>query len=219
MRHSLESVIEADDRKCETESFDILRLSAADQYKLMGGLVFPRPIGLVSTLGPGGPNAAPFSFFNVAAVDPPILMFSIGPKADTNKDTLTNIRHCPEFVVHLVSDVIKHKMNICAVEHPANVNEMELAKFATSPSLKVRPPRIVEAPVQFECRLLQITELGNIPYHLVIGEIVHMHLHKGLVNERYYVDAGKLDLIGRIGGAGVYVKTDRTFVMPLPTRP
>lgn len=197
-------------------SFDARGLGWAEQYKLIGGLVFPRPIGLVSTLGPHGANAAPFSFFNAVSVDPPMLMFSIGPKNGAIKDTLANIQHCPEFVVHLVNNEIKDKMNVCAVEHPAHIDEMEFAGLRTAPSLKVKPPRIIDAPVQFECRLHQIVELGNTPYYLVIGEAVHIHAHEGLINDRYHVDTKKLDLIGRIAGAGVYIRTDDTFVMPLP---
>lgn len=195
---------------------DARSLSWADQYKLLGGLVYPRPIGLVSTIGPDGPNAAPFSFFNAIAVDPPMLMFSIGPKAGAIKDTLTNIRECPEFVIHLVSDEIKDGMNICAVEHPAHVNEMDLAGFTTVPSDLVKPPRIVDAPVQFECKLERIIELGKTPYYLVIGEVLLIHAHEGIISERHHVNADKLDLIGRIAGAGVYVKTNNRFVMPLP---
>ncbi|CEJ16134.1 Flavoredoxin [bacterium YEK0313] len=200
-----------------SKSLDIRDLSWAEQYKLMGGLVYPRPIGLVSTLGPSGPNAAPFSFFNAIAVDPPMLMFSIGPKAGAQKDTLVNIRHCPEFVIHLVSDAIKEQMNVCAGEHPAHVDEMALAGFSTVPSEQVRPPRIAEAPVAFECRLERIVELGRTPYYLVIGEAVLIHAHEGIISERYHVDADALDLVGRIAGAGVYVKTHDRFVMPLPS--
>lgn len=198
------------------KSLDIRDLSWAEQYKLMGGLVYPRPIGLVSTIGPDGPNAAPFSFFNAIAVDPPMLMFSIGPKPDAKKDTLTNIRHCPEFVIHLVSDEIRDAMNVCAGEHPAHVNEMELAGFTTVPSTLVKPPRIADAPVAFECKLERIVELGNTPYYLVIGEAVLIHAHDGIISDRYHVDADKLDLVGRIAGAGVYARTRDRFVMPLP---
>lgn len=202
------------EEKCKT--LDIRDLSWADQYKLMGGLVYPRPIGLVSTLGPGGPNAAPFSFFNAIAVDPPMLMFSIGPKAGAIKDTLENIRQCPEFVVHLVSDKIGAQMNMCASDHPAHINEMDLAGFTSVPSEIVKPPRIVDAPVAFECKLERIVELGKTPYYLVIGEAVLIHAHAGVISDRYHVDADKLDLIGRIAGAGVYARTRDRFVMQIP---
>ena len=172
--------------------FDAAALSWQDQYKLMIGTVTPRPIALVTTLGRNGPNAAPFSFFNAVGSDPAMLMFSVGDKAAGAKDTVRNIRETPEFVVHIVSDAIKEKMNVCAVDYPYGVNEIEKAGFTTAPSRKVRPPYIVEAPVALECRLMQIVDLGRKPYHVVFGEVVYFHYHEGIVNERYHVDAGRI---------------------------
>jgi flavin reductase (DIM6/NTAB) family NADH-FMN oxidoreductase RutF len=92
--------------------FDAAALTANDQYKLMIGTVTPRPIALVTTLGRNGPNAAPFSFFNCVGTPPPMVMFSVGDKESGAKDTVRNIREIPEFVVHIVSDFIKDKMNV-----------------------------------------------------------------------------------------------------------
>ncbi|MDP3715163.1 MAG: flavin reductase family protein, partial [Burkholderiales bacterium] len=133
---------------------DAAKISWQDQYKLMVGSVTPRPIALVTTLGRHGPNAAPFSFFNAVGSDPAMLMFSVGDRSGADKDTVRNILETPEFVVHIVSDAIKDRMNICAVDYPPEVNEIEKAGFTMAPSRKVRPPRIVEAPVAMECRLL-----------------------------------------------------------------
>src|SRR5688572_11048609 len=150
--------------------FDVAQLDAQAQYKLMIGTVTPRPIALVTTLGKNGPNAAPFSFFQAIGSDPPMLSFSVGYKDAGAKDTVANIRECPEFVVHIVGDAIKEQMNICAIDYPHGINEISEAGFTAAPSRKVRPPRIVEAPVAMECRLVQIIELGRKPNHLVIGE-------------------------------------------------
>ena len=194
--------------------FDAATLDAQTQYKLLIGSITPRPIALVTTLGAQGANAAPFSFFNGVGSDPAMVMFSVGDTGGRAKDTIQNIREIPEFVVHIVSDAIKDKMNVCAVEYPRGVNEIAEAGFTQVASRKVRPPRIAEAPVAFECRVLQTLELGHVPYHLVIGQVVYFHYHEGIVDERYYVDTGKIDPIGRLGGRGGYTRITDRFEMP-----
>lgn len=194
--------------------FDAGKISWQDQYKLMVGSVTPRPIALVTTLGRHGPNAAPFSFFNAVGSDPAMVMFSVGEKASGAKDTVRNIREIPEFVVHIVSDAIKEKMNVCAVDYPSEVNEIEKAGFTALPSRKVRPPYIAEAPVAMECRLLQIVDLGRKPYHVVFGEVVYFHYHDGIVNERFHVDVGRINPIGRLAGKGGYTRVTDRFEMP-----
>jgi flavin reductase (DIM6/NTAB) family NADH-FMN oxidoreductase RutF len=194
--------------------FDASKISWQDQYKLMVGSVTPRPIALVTTLGAGGPNAAPFSFFNAVGSDPAMLMFSVGEKADGAKDTVRNIRELPEFVVHIVSDAIREQMNVCAVDYPPGVNEIEKAGLTAVPSVKVRPPRIAEAPVAMECRLMQIVDVGRKPYHVVFGEVVHFHYHDGIVNERFHVDIGRINPIGRLAGKGGYTRVTDRFEMP-----
>ena len=194
--------------------FDAAALDAQTQYKLLIGSVTPRPIALVTTLGSLGPNAAPFSFFNGVGSDPAMVMFSVGNTSGHAKDTVVNIREVPEFVVHIVSDAIKEKMNVCAIEYPLGVNEMEQAGFTMLASKKVRPPRIAEAPIALECRLLQMIELGRVPYHMVIGEVVYFHYHEGVVNERFHVDVGRVNPIGRLAGRGGYTRITDRFEMP-----
>lgn len=194
--------------------FDAAKLAWQDQYKLMIGTVTPRPIALVTTLGPDGPNAAPFSFFNCIGAPPPMVMFSVGDTESGAKDTVRNIRDIPEFVVHIVSDAIKEGMNVCAVDFPRGVNEIAKAGFTAVPSRKVRPPRIAEAPIAMECRLMQIMEVGDKPYHLVIGEVVYFHYHEGIVNERFHVDIGQVNPIGRLAGKGGYTRVTDRFEMP-----
>lgn len=181
--------------------FDPDQLQERDQYKLMTGSIVPRPIALVTTLGPMGPNAAPFSLFNMAGTDPPMLMFSVGNQGDgTEKDTVQNLRHIPEFVVHICNVEIAERMNICATDFPTGVNEIEKAGLTSLPSVKIRPPRIKEAPVQMECRLIRIVDFGT-RHHVVFGEVVLFHYHDGIVNERFHVDVAKLNPIGRLSGS------------------
>ncbi len=194
--------------------FDASTLSWQDQYKLMIGTVTPRPIALVTTLGPHGPNAAPFSFFNAVGSDPAMLMFSVGDKTGGAKDTVRNIREIPEFVVHIVSDAIKEQMNVCAVDYAPEVNELQRAGFTALRSVRVRPPRIAEAPAALECRLLQIVDLGRKPYHVVFGEVVYFHYHEGIVDERFHVDAGRMNPIGRLAGKSGYTRITDRFEMP-----
>lgn len=194
--------------------FDADKVGWQDQYKLLIGSVTPRPIALVTTLGSKGPNAAPFSFFNAIGSNPAMLMFSIGDRGGAAKDTLANILEIPEFVIHIVSDAIKEKMNVCAIDYPRGVNELAEAGFTALASKKVRPPRIAEAPIAFECRLMQRLELGRAPYHVIIGEVVHYHFHDGVVDAGFHVDVAKVNPIGRMSGRGGYVRVTDRFEMP-----
>ena len=194
--------------------FDAAALDAQTQYKLLIGSITPRPIALVTTLGSQGANAAPFSFFNGVGSDPAMVMFSVGDKGGAAKDTVANILEIPEFVVHIVSDAIREKMNICAIDYPRGVNEIEQAGFTALASKKVRPPRIAEAPIALECRLLQRLEIGRGPYHLIIGEVLYFHYHEGIVDEQFHIDVGKVNPIGRLAGRGGYTRITDRFEMP-----
>jgi flavin reductase (DIM6/NTAB) family NADH-FMN oxidoreductase RutF len=151
-------------------------------------------------MGRAGVNAAPFSLFNMVGTDPPALMFSIGSQGDgREKDTLANIRMLPEFVVHICSEAIAVAMNVCATDYPAHVSEVHEAGFTTVPSLKVTPPRIVEAPVHMECRVTEIVRSGK-RHHIVIGEVVMFHFHDGVADDACNVDLKALQPIGRLSG-------------------
>jgi flavin reductase (DIM6/NTAB) family NADH-FMN oxidoreductase RutF len=204
----------------ETDDFDPGTLSYEEQYKLMVGSVVPRPIALVTTQGPHGPNAAPFSFFNAFGVDPPMIAFAVSSRDGVPKDTARNIRDTGEFVVHIVDDALKEKMNICAIEYASEVNEIAEAGLRTAPSFKVRPPRLIECPVQMECKLTQIVPMGRSPYEMIIGEVVQFHYRKGLVNARKHVDPGLLNPLGRLAGYDGYIRITDRFSMPrLPVPP
>jgi len=190
-------------------------LEERDQYKLMTGSIVPRPIALVTTLGPQGPNAAPFSLFNMVGTAPPLLMFSVGNQGNGNeKDTIQNLRYLPEFVVHICNEAIAERMNICSTDFPTGINELDKAGLTPIPSIKVRPPRIKEAPVQMECRLIKIVDFGT-RHHVAFGEVVLFHFHDGIVNERYHVDVARLNPIGRLSGS-LYTKVSDRFRMDRP---
>jgi flavin reductase (DIM6/NTAB) family NADH-FMN oxidoreductase RutF len=202
------------------KEFDPSKLSRLEQSKLVAGAVVPRPIAFVTTIGSSGVNAAPFSYFNVACVEPPVLMFSVSvpttQRAGTVKDTLQNLREVPECVIHIVSHEIREAMNICAVEHARGTDELRASGLTAVESRVVRPPRIAECPVAFECTVQQIVPVGQIPYHLVLAEVRRMHFREDIVNERLHVDAQKVDPIARLAAAGAYARITDNFVMPLP---
>ncbi len=195
--------------------FDPQKLSEREQYKLMTGTVVPRPLALVTTLGESGVNAAPFSLFNVAGTAPPMVYLCIGDQDDgSEKDTIQNLRWNPEFVVHMVNEAIADRMNICATDFPIHVDELAEAGLTPLSSNRVKPPRIAESPAHFECKLLQIIDIG-IRHHIVLGEVVWFHYHDGIVNERFHVDFRKLNPIGRLSGS-LYARLDETFELERP---
>jgi flavin reductase (DIM6/NTAB) family NADH-FMN oxidoreductase RutF len=168
-------------------------------------------------------NLAPFSFFNVVCVDPPLLAFAPGlrkPKTEVShgeaKDTLRNIRETKEFVVNIVTDELAEAMNLTSGEYDASVNEFELAKLTPQPSKIVRPPRVAESPVNFECRLHRILDFSSAPTSgsLVIGEIVSIHMNDAYLKDGR-LDRNSLDLIGRMGGLQ-YTRTTQRFEMVRP---
>ncbi|RLP26969.1 flavin reductase family protein [Mesorhizobium sp. YM1C-6-2] len=198
--------------------FDLDDVGAQNAYKLLAATVMPRPIAWVVTLDREGTiNAAPFSFFNVMGSAPPTV--ALGILADPErgfKDTARNILDTEEFVVNLVPERLVGAMNVTAVDAPRGVDELALANLATSPSSRVRPPRIAESPVNFECVLLSSVQTG--PAQLVaIGRVLVVHIDDDylLDVERAYVDTPKLDLVARSYGSG-YVRSRDTFNLERP---
>ena len=186
------------------------------RYKLLSATVTPRPIAWVSTLDETGrTNAAPFSFFNAFGEDPAIVGFSILHRSPEDpKDTGRNIVRSGEFVVNLVSDDNLEQMNVSAIEFGPDVDEFAAAGLTPVPSAMVRPPRIGESKVAFECRLMQTVKLGEMRT-LVLGEVLLMHVQDGMVidRERGWVDSRGLRLVGRTS-AGSYVRTNEVIELP-----
>ena len=162
-------------------SYDPNTLAERDRYKLLISLVIPRPIALVTTLGPTGVvNAAPFSFFNVFSEAPPLVVLGLQSKPNGSlKDTSAHIRDQGAFVVNLVDEALGQQMNQCAVDFPSDVSEIDAAKLSLLPSEKVKVPRIAEAPAALECRHFTTLEVSA-SRRLAIGEIVHIHVREGL---------------------------------------
>lgn len=188
-------------------------------YGILLNSVAPRPIAWVSTLSASGqPNLAPFSFFNVLCVDPPLLGFSPGLRQPRQtdashgepKDTLRNIRETKEFVVNVVTYDLLRPMNVTSGEYDPSVNEFELAKVTPVPSRLVKPARVGESPVSFECTLHQILDFSPAPTSgsLVIGAIVAIHLDDAHIKDGR-LDRNSLDLIGRMGGIQYTRTTER----------
>jgi flavin reductase (DIM6/NTAB) family NADH-FMN oxidoreductase RutF len=196
--------------------FDFATISARERYKLLVSTIVPRPIAwIVSQDLHGHLNAAPFSFFNAFAGDPPVVGIGIGSHDPGRpKDTRHNIRETGQFVVNLVSEEAAEVMNITAIEFERGVSEPSEAGLTTIPSVHVKPPRIAESPVSMECELLQIIDLGP-EQSLVLGRVLAMHIRDEAVIDpaKYRIDTPKLKLIGRMHGAGWYARTSDLFKM------
>ena len=197
--------------------FDFAELPPRERYKLLVSTITPRPIAwIVSQSAAGRLNAAPFSFFNAFAGNPPVVGIGIGiHEPGRPKDTRANILETKQFVVNLVSEQVAEAMNITAIEFPREVEELKQAGLTTAPSLHVKPPRIAESPVAFECELLQIVELGS-DSGLVLGKVLAMHVRDEFVldERKHYIDTPNLKLIGRMHGTGWYARTSDLFEMP-----
>jgi len=187
-------------------------------YKILIDTVLPRPIAWVSTVtASGNINLAPFSFFTVASVNPPILCFSPLLKENSmEKDTLVNINQTGEFVVNIVSYGLAQAMNRTSGPYPSEVNEFDVAGVTPKQSTFVKPPCVADSLVNFECKLQQIISLGSEPGagNLVLGRFCNIHIHPDIVRNGE-VDSKSLDAIGRLGG-NTYTTIRNCFEMERP---
>lgn len=188
-----------------------------DAYRILAGLVTPRPIALVTTIDEQGRvNAAPFSFFNVLGDSPPIVGFCPGDRSPgVPKDTAHNIRLTHEFVVNLVDAAIAEPMNSCAATLSPGENELLHAGLTAAPSEAIRPPRIAEAPASLECRHHSTIEIGD--NRLIIGEVLRVHVREGIFDpESWLVKPGSYAPIGRMQSPHWYCRTTEMFEMRRP---
>jgi flavin reductase (DIM6/NTAB) family NADH-FMN oxidoreductase RutF len=191
------------------------QLNPSLAYDLMISIIVPRPIAFISTVNPEGlPNAAPFSFFNGVSTDPPLVAISIARRGQEKKGTLRNIEVTGEFVVNIVDEDLADGMNRAAGNYPPNTNKFEAAGLTAKPSVKVKPPRIGEAPISLECRLVQIIPLPESKDALVIGRVVHIFLKEDLWRNGT-VDPARLRAIGRLGQSN-YCRIRDTFSLERP---
>ncbi len=196
---------------------DTSSLSVPERYKLLVGLVFPRPIALVSTRSENGvANCAPYSFFNAICEDPMLVILSFARRSDGKmKHTLANLLRTGEFVVNLVDEGIANGMHISSKEVDEDVSEFAEAGFTQAPCRVVGHPRIAEAPVSFECRLFKQVEVGH-ERDLIIGEVVHIHAREGLIDPRSKRIADeRYRPVGRLY-ASRYCTTRQRFELPGP---
>ncbi|MCO6464910.1 MAG: flavin reductase family protein [Saprospiraceae bacterium] len=190
-------------------------LPISEMHQYMVGSVAPRPIAFVSTLNENGiPNLAPFSFFNVFSSNPPIVVFSANRRVSNNttKDTLHNVRKTGECVINMVTHAIVRQASLASVEYASGINEFEKSGLTMELSETVKPPRVKESPVNMECVVKQIIDLGdqNGAGHLIICEVKRMFIDESMLDDGK-IDPDRMDLMGRMGRA-FYVRASGTAV-------
>ncbi len=169
------------------------------------GAIGPRPIAFASTVDENGVNnLSPFSFFNVFSAAPPILIFSPARNGRTNttKDTYNNIKKNPEVVINIVNIDIVHQASLSSSPFSPETDEFKKSGLTPIASDLVRPMRVLESPVQFECKVLEVRELGDQggAGNLVICEVVKIHIHDDVLDENGVIDQKKINLVARMGG-------------------
>lgn len=184
--------------------FDASSMAAPDLYKLLVGVVVPRPIAFVSTQSAAGVgNLAPYSFFNAISSNPPCVVISVARKADgSKKDTLRNIEEIGEFVVNISSSWLLDAVVQCGAQYPYGVDEMQQVGLTPEPSVKVRPPRVRESAAQLECVLHQVVEVGDGSpgsTSLVVGRVVALHIATNAIRDGR-IDSMALEPLARLGG-------------------
>ena len=190
-------------------------LESTAVYKLLISSVVPRPIAWVSTVDAAGlPNLAPFSYFMAITDSPPTIAFSCSPRAGARKDTLRNVEAAGEFVVNIVDDDRAEQMNLTSGEYPPEVDEFALTRLTAVPSVKVKAPRVAEAPINMECKVVRILPVGKA--HLTLGEVVQWHVRDDI----YDAATGRLDMhklkpVGRLMG-NLYSHIHEIFEMKRP---
>jgi flavin reductase (DIM6/NTAB) family NADH-FMN oxidoreductase RutF len=186
-------------------SIDPKDVSSAKLQGYLQSAVGPRPIAFASTIDKNGvPNLSPFSFFNIFSANPPILIFSPARRVRDNtiKHTLINAEATREVVINVVNYDIVQQTSLSSSEYPDGVNEFIKAGFTAIPSVLVKPYRVAQSPVQFECKVNEIISLGTQggAGNLVICEIVKMHISESVLDENGNIDPVKIDLVSRMGG-------------------
>ncbi|TDB65851.1 flavin reductase family protein [Arundinibacter roseus] len=170
-------------------------------YSYMTTAVAPRPIAFASTVDAQGQvNLSPFSFFNYVGIEPPLVVFAPGKRSrdQSYKDTALNLFEVPEVVINMVTYAIIQQMSLTSAEFERGVNEFEKAGLTMLPSELVKPPRVAESPAQFECKVVEIKEIGSMV--LVIAEVVRAHFDESILNEKGFIDQSKTDWVARMGG-------------------
>ena len=202
-------------------SIDPKEIPTGKLHGYLLGAVAPRPIAFASTIdADGNPNLSPFSFFNVFSANPPIMIFSPARrvKNNTTKHTLENALATKEVVINVVSYDMVQQMSLSSTEYPKGVNEFDKAGFTMLPSDVIKPFRVAESPVQFECKVNEVIQLGNEggAGNLVVCEVVKLHIDENVINENGAIDQHKIDLVARAGGSFYSRAKEGFFEIPKP---
>ncbi|WP_223032619.1 flavin reductase family protein [Hanstruepera marina] len=202
-------------------SFEPKDLSTGKLHSYLLSAVAPRPIAFASTLDKNGnPNLSPFSFFNVFSANPPILIFSPARRVrnNTTKHTLENVLETKEVVINVVNFDIVHQMSLSSTEYPEDVNEFDKSGLHMLESDLVKPFRVAESPIQFECKVNEVVALGSEggAGNLVICEVVKMHIDDEVLNTDGHIVQEKLDLVARAGGSYYSRAKSGFFEIPKP---
>lgn len=202
-------------------SIDPKSIPTSKLHGYLLGAVAPRPIAFASTISEKGvPNLSPFSFFNVFGANPPIMIFSPARsvRANKTKHTLDNVEEIKEVVINIVNYDIVQQMSLSSTMYPKEVNEFEKAGLTMLPSDIVKPYRVAESPVQFECKVNDIIYTGNNggAGNLIVCEVVKIHINEKVLSEDGSIDQYKIDLVSRAGGNYYSRARDGFFEIPKP---
>jgi flavin reductase (DIM6/NTAB) family NADH-FMN oxidoreductase RutF len=194
--------------------FDLAGGENRDHYRLLTGLVVPRPIGWIGTRRPDGSyNLAPFSFFNVVSVDPPVVVFSAGSHSDRPKDSASLAVETGEFSVNIVSEAVVEAMVLTSGTYSAADDEFAIAGLTAVPGIRIAAPLVAESPANLECRVRQVIDIEE-KTKVILGDVVAIHV-EGSVLDGARVDNDTLRAVGRMAGAS-YVDTRRRFEVNRP---
>jgi flavin reductase (DIM6/NTAB) family NADH-FMN oxidoreductase RutF len=195
--------------------FDLTEVENRDRYKLLTGLIVPRPIGWIGTRRPNGTfNLAPFSFFNVISIDPPTVVFSGGRHVDRQKDSVTLASESSEFTVNIVSEATASAMAITSGSYGPDDDEFAIAGLTAVIGSVVDAPMVSESPANLECRTTEVLEIGGGRSVLIVGEVVAIHVKDNVLDGTRIV-ASELAAIGRMAGTS-YVTTRDVFEISRP---
>ena len=194
--------------------FDPDALEPSAIYKLLTGAVIPRPIGWISSISDDGiNNLAPFSYFNAIGEDPPHVMFSTTRGNNTNKDTLNNVLATRQFVVNMVTEDTVERMNMTSQTVPSDVDEFLLAGLTPIPSVRIKPMRVKESPITFECELVHhytLEDHKNGGATMMVGKIIMMHIDESVLLDNYKINLDTYKPVARLAGAN-YAKLGEIF--------
>ena len=202
------------------KSIDPINLETKELHKILLSSIAPRPIAFASTIDSNGNvNLSPFSYFNVFSSNPPILIFSPSRRVrdNTTKHTLENAMETKEVVINVVNFPIVEQMSKSSVEYEKGVNEFIETGLTQVKSLLVKPPRVLESPISFECKVQDIVSLGESggAGQLIIAKVVQIHIDKKFIDKNGDIDSEKLDLVARMGGDW-YTRATKESMFKIP---